>query len=507
MKSTETLSAENLETDVLVIGAGGSGLAAAVAAAEKGAKVVVLEKQRQAGGTTPFAEGIVAAESPVQRRMNIETTKDELFNLHMYYSHWTLNPHLVRTLIDKSSDTVEWLENMGITFNIRGMALPGSGSTQKAASMLSKTPSVFHVPKDWGSGIVKALLKECSRLGVRILYRTRATSLLLDEGGKITGALAQVGNRTLTAKANSMIIASGGYGSNRDLMKKYCPSYDISNIDNLMIKNTHPGDRIRWVGDMHTGDGMQMAFGIGADDEGLGILLMNGPNFVAGNHAWMLAMNPIVMRINKRGERFAAENLGPFMSDNATLRQPGQTCYGVFDEAFKQRILKSGFGLISGGKYNHDATRIDDDLLAAVDRGSCIISQSFDEIADWIGAEPETLKATIREYNDSCDKGHDDLFAKDARFLQPLRLPPYYACKCYPGFLVTIGGIKINHRMEVLNKNQRPIDGLYAVGISTGGWSAATYNINLPGAGCGFPLYSGRIAGENAAKYASSLSH
>jgi fumarate reductase flavoprotein subunit len=215
----------------------------------------------------------------------------------------------------------------------------------------------------------------------------------------------------------------------------------------------------------------------------------------------MLAMNAGAVRINSEGERFAAENLGPFVSDNVTLRQPGQVIYSIFDETFKQNIIKTGFGPISGGKYHHEASGINDDLLAAVERGSCKISNSWDEISDWIGSNPGTLKRTIEEYNSFCDKGHDDLFAKNVAFLKPLRSPPFYACKCYPGFLVTIGGIKTNHHTEVLKEDNTPIPGLYAAGITTGGWSGTTYNIGLPGAGCGFPIYGGFIAGENAAKY------
>ena len=250
---------------------------------------------------------------------------------------------------------------------------------------------------------------------------------------------------------------------------------------------------------MHNGDGIRMAFDIGAASDGLGILLMSGPNFIAGNHAWMLAMRPAAIRVNREGERFAAENLGPFISDNAILRQPGQVMFSIFDDELKQNIIKNGFGRISGGKYRHEASGIEQDLKEAVARGSCYISDSWADIAAWIGALPEKLEATIKEYNSFCKKGHDDLFVKDAGFLKAVKIPPFYACRSYPGFLVTIGGIKINERMEVLNQDNTPIPGLYAVGITTGGWSGSTYNIGLPGAGCGFPIYGGRIAGENAA--------
>jgi fumarate reductase flavoprotein subunit len=358
---------------------------------------------------------------------------------------------------------------------------------------------VFHIPPNWGSGIIKTLLKSCRELGVQISYQTKAEKLLIDKKGAITGLLVSKDGAPQTLHTKNVIIATGGYNSNKEMMRQYCPQYDVSNIDKLNVRKTHPGDRIRWVGQMHNGDGIRMAFDIGAASDGLGILLMNGPNFVAGNHAWMLAMRPAAIRVNREGERFAAENLGPFVSDNATLRQPGQVMFSIFDDELKQNIIKNGFGLISGGKYRHEASGIEQDLEEAVARGSCCISDSWAEIAEWIGATPEKLDAAIKQYNDFCKKGHDDLFAKDVSFLKAIKTPPFYACRSYPGFLVTIGGIKINERMEVLNQDNAPIPGLYAAGITAGGWSGSTYNIGLPGAGCGFPIYGGRIAGGNAA--------
>ncbi|MBN1188834.1 MAG: FAD-dependent oxidoreductase [Dehalococcoidales bacterium] len=492
------------EADIVVIGAGGAGLAAAVAAAEKGVSVLVMEKERKAGGATPFAEGIVAAESPTQKRANIQITRDQLFRNHMDYTHWTLNARLVRALIDKSSDTVAWLENMGLSFTLRG--LHGSNAPDRPNNQMANLmPPVFHIPPEWGTGIIKVLLKKCNELGVRFLYRTRVEKLLTDKTGAVSGVVVTSEGDKRTIYARSAIIATGGYSSSKELMRKYCPQYDVNNIDKLNVKGTHPGDRIRWLRQMHTGDGILMAFEIGAADEGLGNLLMNGPNFVAGNHAWMLAMNAGAIRVNTDGERFAAENLGPFVSDNTTIRQPGQVMFSIFDNAFKDNIVKNGFGPISGGKYPHEASGIEKDLAEAVARGSCHVSDSWDDIAGWMGAPPQKLKATITEYNSFCEKGHDDSFAKDAMFLKAIKTPPYYACRSYPGFLVTIGGIRVNHRMEVLKKDNTPIPCLYAAGITTGGWSGTTYNIGLPGAGCGFPVYGGRIAGENAVESIKNL--
>lgn len=499
MKSKEPTT--DLQADVVVIGSGGAGLAAAVSAAENGAKVIVVEKERKAGGATPFAEGIVAAESPTQKRLGISVTRDQLFKNHMDYTHWTIDARVVRALIEKSAETVAWLENMGLTFTLRELH-PARAAADKKDTAGNRPAAVFHIPPDWGSGIIKVLLKSCDQLGVQVLYKTAAKKLVIDVNGAVTGVTVSSHGQDRILPAKSVIIATGGYSSNKELMRKFCPQYDVSNIDKLNVRGTHPGDRIRWVGSMHNGDGIQMAFEVGAAADGLGNLLMNGPNFVAGNHAWMLAMNPAAIRVNSLGERFAAENLGPFVSDNATLRQPGQVMFSIFDSAFKQNIIEHGFGPISGGKYRHEPSGIEKDLEAAVARGSCLVSGSWDEIANWIGTSREKLEATIEEYNSFCVQGRDKLFAKDPMFLNTIKTPPFYACRCYPGFLVTIGGIKVNERMEVVRQDNTTIPGLYAAGITTGGWSGSTYNIGLPGAGCGFPVYGGRIAGENAAQMA-----
>jgi len=350
----------------------------------------------------------------------------------------------------------------------------------------NQSPMEWHNPTKGCPEIIKTFMKDCEKSGVQVFFKTSANEIVLDKAGKVSEVIAKAAKKEITIKTKGVIIATRGYGGNNRLIKKYNPKFNLDNVKLNMLKK------------MHDGDGLRMAFEIGADDDGLRILLMNGPNFIAGNHAWMLAMNAGAIRVNSNGERFAAENLGPFVSDNTTLRQPGQVMFSVFDDSFKQHVIKNGFGPISSGKYRHEASGIEQDLKVAIARGSCYAADSWEEIANWIGAPPENLEATIKEHNSFCKKGHDDLFTKDAMFLKAIKTPPYYACRCYPGFLVTISGIKINERMEVLKPDFTPIPGLYAVGITTGGWSGSTYNIGLPGTGCGFAVYGGRIAGENA---------
>ena len=131
------------------------------------------------------------------------------------------------------------------------------------------------------------------------------------------------------------------------------------------------------------------------------------------------------------------------------------------------------------------------------------IADSWDEIAAWIGAEPSVLKATIDEYNATCDCGHDSLFVKDRKYLRPLRTPPYYAIRGHVSICDAYGGIKINEHMEALDNMDNPIPGLFAAGSTTGCWESESYCYHLTGHLVGFALNSGRIAGENATKYVS----
>jgi len=127
------------------------------------------------------------------------------------------------------------------------------------------------------------------------------------------------------------------------------------------------------------------------------------------------------------------------------------------------------------------------------------MANSWEEIGEWMGADPKVLAAEMSDYNSFCDHGHDEIFAKDRTNLLPLRTAPFYAVKSYINAANTIGGIKINEHTEVINKEDNPIPGLYAAGEGSGGWMSDTYGIS--GSAFSFALNSGRIAGEEATNY------
>ncbi len=482
---------EELKAELVVIGGGGAGLAAAVAAAEKGGRVIVLEK-RGFGGNSALAFGLFAAESSTQKRLNIDCSRDELFKQAMDFAHWRINPRLVRTIIDKSADTIRWLEEKGLEFD----CIPYFHSQDQ------QVPT-WHIPDGGGAELIKVLKQNCKDLGVRLFRQTPARRIVSSAEGEITGVLAERKGEKFTIYTKSVIIATGGFGGNKELLRKYCPEYN----DNMVC-----------FGLLHKGDGLIMAEEIGAANEGLGMLMLSGPitlgniDLTIGSPPntkqvtlyFSIVMEPNTIWVNKTGKRFIDESIchDHHLAAHAVARQPESVSYTVFDDKVMQAMLdEKEDPELKLKNFRGGPRRLTGDEAEAI-KDPLQMFDSLNELARWIGADPKVLNSTIDEYNASCEKGHDSLFAKAQKYLQPLRTPPYYAVKWCPTFPNTVGGIKINENMEVLNNQDIPIPGVYAAGVDTGGWVSETYFIKLSGYAFGYAVNSGRIAGENAAGFA-----
>jgi len=470
-----------LSCDVVSIGGGGSGLAAAVSAAEKGVKVIALEKRKVTGGNTSMAGGMFAAESHVQKQRMVDARRDELFKIAMDYAHWRINPRIIRAFIDKSGDTISWLEEKGVKF----ASLPAMYPNQRIRTM--------HIPRGGGAELTKVLTEKCKAMGIKVLCSSPAKIILLDKRGKISGVIAEVEGKEVTIKAKTVVIASGGYGGNKEFLKRYYPSYHKD---------------LYTIGMPHTGDGLTMAMKIGAATEGLGILQLAGPGFHGSSVVRSLAQEPNTLWVNKYGKRYSDESIGFDISlrGNVVDMQPDKVSYTLFDETIKNFIAEKGMAQFTHGfGMPQPGTKVEglnDSIQSEIKKGKVKSARTLAEIAVWMGAEPSVLKATVEEYNKACDQGHDSFCVKDPQYLMALRQPPYYAIKCQSCFTDTMGGIKVNEKMEVISELDRPIPGLYAAGVCVGGWESETYCYILSGSTVGFALNSGRIAGENAAEYA-----
>jgi fumarate reductase flavoprotein subunit len=477
-RSSRVEADENHATVDLVVVGGGGGLVAAVAAAEKGAKVLLLERRMKVGGNISLARGFMAAESPVQQRLKIVARKEDLFNTTMSYGHWKIDPFIVKALVDKSGDTVGWFEKMGVMF------------ADVPHCYYNQSPRIYHIPEGHGSALTKVLVERCHALGVRILTGTRATKVLVDDEGRVTGVEARTKNSPVRIASKAVIIATGGYSGNKGMLKEHYSHYTES---------------IRLYGLPNLGDGYSMVREIGAATEGLGTVLLMGPLFEGSLYVHSVAVEPNVVWVNSRGERFVNEAYDVSSETaNALNRQPGKISYALFDESIKQGFIERG--LIRGADSHYPVatkmTDLDKHLRKEVQNGRAVISRSWEEIALWMGADCDRLKDTIDQYNGYCANHLDELCYKERRFLEPLLTPPFYALRCCQAFHGTVGGIKINHRMEVLDEVDSPIPGLFAMGNDTGGWVSDTYCYVLTGTALAFALNSGRISGENAASYA-----
>ncbi len=501
------MTAKNLCSELVVLGGGGAGLAAAIAAAENGCRsVIVLEKAGSATGSTGMAHDIFGAESPVQKRLGIEASRDELFKTAMEWAHWTkINPRIVRAFIDKSGDTIGWLERMGLTFEM-------------IQYYPNQVPLVRHSVHGHGHALMKALRDNCRELGVQILTRTPAKKILRDGNGRISGVVAESKEGEISITAKCVIVATGGYGNNKEMLKKYWAHYNEN--------YTYDGPP------SNTGDGIIMAGQIGAATAGMGALNIHGP-FIRPKSdsfwmkvdakgedgapiritAWFLAWEPEMLWVNKKGSRFIDEgyNLAFFAFGNAVALQPDGITYTLFDSATLRIIEKQGLirpGAASRANWLPVSAAtplpgLEREVRKQAGKGEILMSESWNGIADWMGADAAVLQATIDEYNAACDDKHDGLFAKDRKYLLPLRTPPFYAVRGHLGLCDAYGGIKINEKMEALDAEDNQIPGLYAAGSTAGCWESESYCYRLTGHLVGFALNSGRIAGENAVKYLS----
>lgn len=471
---------QTINTDVVVIGAGAAGTAASYAAAEKGAKVVVLEKQARTGGTGQFSEGIFAVESSLQREMNYTLTTDQAFKLIMDYSHWRANPKLVRAFVDKSADSIEWLKANGVSFEKLTSNYPGGLYT-------------WHIYHGRGAGWIKTLQEKFTALGNPIMTETSATDLI-KENGKVVGVLAKSKDgEKIELRAKSVIIATGGFGNNKEMLEKY-----------VRFPNAMP---VANVG--KTGDGIQMAWAAGAAAEGTEVVASYRPGPVGESttsHIGAAAKQPHLW-LNPRGERFADEGIifqWPFAGN--ALEKQGGTMFVVFDQNtldyMKTKGIDVGVGVMVPVTAKLD--KFDEHFQRGQKNGIAFKANSIDELAKLTGMPVEALKKTIVRYNENVAVRHDRDFAKDAKFLQAVSKPPFYAIKSVATTLGTLGGVKVNENLQAVNQQEVPVPGLYVVGNDAGGMYGDSYDLLMAGSTIGFAVNSGRIAGEHAAQAAKA---
>lgn len=456
------------EADVVIVGAGGSGLAAAIEAVTSGASVLVLEKAEKAGGTTAVCGGIIQA-SATDFQKERTSFKDD--NPEKHYQVWvksgegTVDEALIKDLAFGAPENIKWLTNFGIKFkDIYGHCHVPYIEESLYADRL-------HSIDGGGKALADLLLKTATEKGVAVEYQTEVTKLLTNASGEVTGVSAKKGGAELKIKAKKgVILASGGIDQNVQLAKELNPQhYWALTTQQTLVSKTNTADGIRMGMDLgaavFTGGTIDISLKTRA---GLG---NNSPMFPS-------------FYVNKKGRRFVCEDTTYAFNFRAIFQQEkewGSPTYTIFG--------KSSLA-VKGAPWTEETVKKD------IESKVVISADTIEALAEKIGVDAANLANTLKAWNADMKNKKDTQFERKTG-LEPIS-GPFYAFKNTTMNLGSIGGLKINVDTQVINANGKPIPRLYAVGMNSAGWIGPYY----PGSGTAIAgcMHWGRKAGRHAAK-------
>lgn len=469
---------ELYHADLVVIGGGAAGMPAALEALEQGVRrVVLMDKRPFPGGNARMAGGFVfACDAYTHKKAGVTLHAEDVYRHTMAFHHYDgINPRVLWAFIARSADNLDWLRSKGIEYEynpIMGNGIVGAGAPGSYARVLDR------------------LRAEFLEKGGILLTDTPAKELLLDPSGRICGVLGRHKARgEIRVETPYVFLATGGFMGDEALMQKYfADQYDPAAYATDALKLT--------------GDGIHMAERAGALLAPKATLAKeSGFSFVHHNAPHRISMYEGALWVNQDGVRFCDESTAAeHINANLLVMQPRMYGYSIMDEGMMQDLIQHPSPRINNEFLQPGDPKVKTQLqqLAHQLPDQCLIADSLEQIAAWLGAPPDIFLHTVSTYNAACAAGYDGEFFKPAAQLKPLTTPPYYVCRFSPLMIETIGPVMINHHFQVLRASDRqPLPGLYAGGAVTSGWQGHDYE--LWGANLGYGLSSGRIAADHIA--------
>ena len=493
-----------VDADVVVVGAGGAGMTAAITAAAEGKSVVILESQSMVGGNSVRATGGMNAAKTVYQDENefgesagvektLKTAAEkyadnetitalaktvseqwaayqanptgyfdsvELMELDTMIGGKGINdPELVETLCANSADAIDWLDEHGITLhNVSSFGGASVKRIHRPVNAEGKTVSV-------GSYMIPLLQENCEKAGVKMMLDTTATEILTDANGAAVGVKATgASGETVTVNAKAVVLATGGFGANLDMVVKYKPE-----LKGFMTTNA-PGIQ---------GQGIEMAQAIGAATVDMDQIQIH-PTVEANTAALITEglRGDGAILINEEGQRFIDEVGTRDVVSAAEIAQTGSYSWLVVDQAMA------------------DASSV---IQGYIKKGYTVTGATYEELGKAMGVDAAAFAETMEKWNGYVEAKNDPDFGRTS-FANPLNTAPYYAVKVTAGVHHTMGGLKINANTEVLNEKGEVIPGLFAAGEVTGGVHGAN---RLGGNAVADFTVFGRIAGAAASDYAA----
>jgi fumarate reductase flavoprotein subunit len=444
-------NADSVASDIVIIGAGGCGLMAALVAARKGARVLLLEKTDKPGGGTAFSsKGIRAAGSRAQREANIADNAELYAQDILRRNNHESDTALTERLAETSGRVADFLADVaGVEFHIGEFAF-GHSAQRSHSWKADKTVTDF---------LCEAVKREKN---IEVRFSTPVLSLKQDGSGVVTGVVTADGAIT----ARKVILASGGFGASAELLARYIPK---------AVDIPFPGHR------GSTGDGIKMGMAAGAALENMSAFQPYPAYLGPGKRAVApeVALSGGIM-VDGGGERFVNETHYPGGLGTKMLELPGKQAYEIFDERIYQ-LHQNAPGLRN--------------LSGLFDAGILLRAETVEELAGKLAIDAAGLKQTIRDYNDSVASDGKDAFGR--MLAEPLRAP-FYGVRVTVALYHTQGGLKVNPDGQVLRPDGSTIANLYAGGGVAVGVSGKGLEGYLPGNGLLASLGLGMRAAEHA---------
>ena len=491
------------DVDVVVVGAGGAGMTAAIVAADAGKNVLVVESQAMVGGNSVRSTGgLNAADTPYQdenefgEQAGVEKTlataaeswadnetitalaaavqeqwdayqenpegyfdSAELMELDTMIGGKGINdPELVKTLCENSASAIEWLESVGAS--LTSVSSFGGASVKRIHRPLDEEGKVISV----GSYIVPILQENLESRGIELLLNTTATSILMNDGAAAGIEAETADGAAVTVNAKSVVLATGGFGANLDMVVEYKPE-----LEGFMTTNA-PGA---------LGQGITMAQEAGADVVDLDQIQIH-PTVQADTASLITEglRGDGAILVNAEGQRFIDEVGTRDVVSAAEIAQTGSYSWLIVDQAMV------------------DASSV---IQGYINKGFTLTGEDYASLAEAIGVDPVAFEETMNTWNGYVEAGEDPDFGRTS-FANPLNTAPYYAIKVTAGIHHTMGGVKINTNTEVIDTEGNVIPGLFAAGEVAGGVHGAN---RLGGNAVADFTVFGIIAGNAAADYAA----
>ena len=459
-------SMTNKRCDLVVIGGGGSGLVAAVKAAEAGPKVIVLEKTAHLGGGMLFASTMRTFQSNWQKERNIPDQSNAFLRRMMDLTMWKLDAKLVKNAILGTGRFFDWYAQYELpevldqyqarpyVFDIAVNGQPG--------------PQIDGFHKGSGQHIMETMLRRGGELGVEFLTEAPARDLIVTNG-KITSVLADTSEGQLSIACRAVVLACGSWICNREVVEQVLPAFNRAEV--LPSAHQNPA---------YTGDGIPLAQKAGAfvDWDSFCLRLM-GPICSMGDRSKFdtLTHLPQVILVDLTGKRFAAEpmapRMDPFDTGHVILNHPkGRAFFLLSANALEEAIAQTRG---NGAGDDHDPfgtpalpplEEIDDWFTQELAKGTRNLGRAdtIEELALQIGLDPAALSATLTDYNASCASGCDWSYYKDPANLTPLTRPPFYAIGAQLATDGAFGGVRVDPKMQAYRPDGSVVDGLYVTG-------------------------------------------